>query len=110
MVTDEFHYGAIIKMSFTPQAGHEQAGWRPAIIISNDEFNAKFKKRIVCPITHDEYECVTHIKLNGCKETDGFILCEDAKSLDIFARGAKFVEDAPKEIVDEANALVKSIL
>ncbi|MFR5555379.1 MAG: type II toxin-antitoxin system PemK/MazF family toxin [Roseburia intestinalis] len=110
MVTDQYHYGAIIKMKFDPQAGHEQAGWRPAIIISNDDFNQKSNLRFVCPITHTENRCVFHVKIEGCEKTDGVILCEQAKALDIFARKAVFVEDAPAEIIDEANALVQSIL
>jgi mRNA interferase MazF len=44
--------GDIIKLDFNPQAGHEQAGYRPAVVISNNFFNNKTNLTIVCPITN----------------------------------------------------------
>lgn len=44
--------GDIIKINFNPQVGHEQAGYRPAIVVSNNFFNEKTNLTIVCPITN----------------------------------------------------------
>ena len=45
--------GTIIKINFNPQSGHEQAGYRPAVVISNNIFNEKAKLSIVCPIKNN---------------------------------------------------------
>ena len=44
--------GDIVKLSFNPQKGHEQAGFRPAVVVSNDVFNRNAKLAILCPITN----------------------------------------------------------
>lgn len=110
MVEDPYHYGAIIKLACSPSAGHEQGGWRPAIIISNETFNAISNMRIICPITHTDRKSPFHIPISGCKETDGFIMCDQVKSADVYARKAKFIEDAPSELTDDANTLAKECL
>ena len=45
-------HGDIIKLNFNPQKGHEQAGYRPAVVISNGFFNKKTNLAILCPITN----------------------------------------------------------
>lgn len=97
-------------MNFDPHAGHEQAGWRPAIIISKDLLNRHSNMVLVCPITHTERSHPFHIPLDENTTTDGFILCEQAKMLDIYARNAVYIEDAPSNIVNEANELIKQFL
>ena len=110
MVNEDFHFGAIVKMNFTPQAGHEQAGWRPAIIVSNDVLNMHSNMIMVCPITHTDRGNPFHIKLNGTEKTDGFIMCDQLKMADINARHATYIEDAPQEIAEEAKELIKQFL
>ncbi|MBP1592114.1 MAG: type II toxin-antitoxin system PemK/MazF family toxin, partial [Oscillospiraceae bacterium] len=46
--------GDIIKVNLNPQRGHEQAGYRPALVVSNDTFNTYAKLAIVCPITNTD--------------------------------------------------------
>lgn len=108
MVNGNFHYGAIIKVNFNPHSGHEQAGWRPAIIISNDTYNKINKNlRIVCPITHTEQQNPFWIPVIDCGKTDGFVIGNQPKTLDIKSRGAQWVEDAP-QLADEVRELVRS--
>lgn len=110
MVNEDFHYGAIIKMDFDPQAGHEQAGWRPAIIVSNDYLNQHSNMIMVCPITHTNRDHPFHVALDESTQTDGFILCEQVKMLDLYARNARYIEDAPSNIIDEANRIIRQFL
>ena len=49
-----FEQGDIVYMDFDPQAGHEQRGRRPALVISNDLFNRVNSLTMVCPITHTQ--------------------------------------------------------
>ena len=106
---DEFHYGAIVKVNLSPHKGHEQAGWRPAIIISNDIFNQTNNMRMICPITHTNRHSPYHIPVNGCDETDGFIMCNQIRSLDLNARKAVYVEDSI-ELADKVSELIKQCL
>ncbi len=93
--------GDIITLEFDPQAGHEQKGRRPAIVISNSTFNNFTKIAMVCPITNTNREFPLHVVLDGRTTTTGFVMCEQVKALDISARNAAFKEKAPSDILEE---------
>ncbi len=100
--------GTIIKINFNPQAGHEQAGYRPAVVISNDIFNQKAKLSIVCPITNTNNHFPLHIPLDDRTKTTGVILCEHIKALDLNSRTYQEVEQLPKDILDKVIDVVYS--
>jgi mRNA interferase MazF len=93
--------GDIIKIDFNPQSGREQAGYRPAVVISNDFFNMKTNLTIVCPITNTNRPFPLHVPLDGRTATTGVVLCEHVKSLDITARDYKVIEKIPDDLLDE---------
>ncbi|MDT3699548.1 MAG: type II toxin-antitoxin system PemK/MazF family toxin [Thermincola sp.] len=93
--------GDIITLDFDPQAGHEQKGHRPALVVSNTTFNRKTRIAIVCPITNTERGFPLHIPLDERTLATGVVMCEQVKSLDITARNAVFREKAPEDIVEE---------
>ena len=93
--------GDIIKVNFNPQRGHEQAGYRPALVVSNNIFNEKTNLVIACPITNTDNKFPLHIPLDDRTETTGVILCEHVKTLDLNARGYKFVEKLPLSILSK---------
>ena len=78
--------GTIIKINFNLQSGHEQAGFRPAVVISNEVFNEKTKLSIVCPITNTNNHFPLHIPLDSRTKTTAGILCEHIKALDLNSR------------------------
>ncbi len=84
--------GDIILLDFNPTKGHEQAGFRPAVVISNNAFNQNTKLAIVCPITSNEKEFPTHYLLEDSKKVHGSVLCEHIRSIDYESRNLKFVE------------------
>ena len=100
--------GDIIKVDFNPQAGHEQAGYRPALVISNNFFNEKANLTIVCPITNTNNHFPLHIPLDSRTETTGVILCEHVRALDLRARPYKVVEKLPKDLLDTVVGVVFS--
>ena len=100
--------GTIIKINFNPQAGHEQAGYRPAVVISNNIFNQKTKLAIVCPITNINNYFPLHIPLDERTKTTGVILCEHVKALDLNSRTYQEVEELPKDILEEVINVVFS--
>ena len=84
--------GDIVFLDFNPIKGHEQSGFRPAIVISTNVFNQNTKMVIVCPITSNEKEFPTHYILEDTKKVHGSVLCEHIRSIDYEIRNLKFVE------------------
>jgi mRNA interferase MazF len=93
--------GDIIKLNFNPQAGHEQAGYRPALVISNEFFNRMTNLVIVCPISNTQNNFPLQVKLDNRTTTTGSVLCQHIKSLDVDTRGYVFVERLPNDILEE---------
>ena len=105
-----FEQGDIVYLNFDPQSGHEQKGRRPALVVSNDLFNRVNSLTMVCPITHTDRALPFHLRLNGTTKTDGVILCDQVRMLDLTSRNAAFVEKAPRDIIAEAVDLITSFI
>ncbi len=91
--------GDIVYLSFDPQAGHEQAGRRPAIILSPANYNRKTDLALFCPITNQKKGYPFEIPLPADLQVTGVVLSDQIKSLDWRARKASLVCQAPDEIV-----------
>ena len=102
--------GTIIKVNFNPQAGHEQAGYRPAVVISNNIFNQKTNLTIVCPITNTNNHFPLHIPLDSRTQTTGIILCEHIKTLDLKNRKFQVVEQLPSDLLEDVINIVYSVI
>lgn len=100
--------GDIIRLNFNPQSGHEQAGYRPAVVISNDFFNVKTNLTIVCPITNTNRAFPLHVLLDDRTKTTGVVLCEQLKALDLACRQHVFIEKLPDDLLDEIISIVFS--
>src|SRR5438552_13595672 len=94
--------GDFITLSFDPQAGHEQKGRRPALVISNYLFNKSTGLAIVCPITNTYRQIPFHLPIPAASSLTGFVMVEQVKSVDYTARSAKFVARAPNPVVEDA--------
>lgn len=108
MVEDRtYKQGSIIWLDFSPQAGHEQAGRRPAVIISNDTTNALLNNRaMVCPITTTNKHLALQPELDNRTTTQGVVLCDQARILDLDARHAEYIEALPADILSEVVDIV----
>lgn len=100
--------GNIIKVNFNPQMGHEQAGYRPALVVSNSVFNQHTHLAIVCPITNTNNHFPLHVPLDSRTETTGVILCEHVRTLDLESRGYRYVEDVPQDILEQVCNMIFS--
>lgn len=100
--------GDIIKLNFNPQMGYEQAGYRPALVISNNIFNLKTNLTIVCPITNTNNKFPLHIQLDDRTKTTGVILCEHIKSVDLSKRTYKFIEKLPEDLLQDVIDIIFS--
>jgi mRNA interferase MazF len=93
--------GDIVYLQFNPQQGREQAGTRPAVILSPKEYNAKVGLALACPITSHAKGYPFEVALPDSLKTKGVILSDHIKNLDWKARHAAFVETIPSATLEE---------
>ena len=74
--------GDVVWLHFTPQAGHEQAGHRPALVLSPASYNRRSGLMLCCPITSRVKGYPFEVALGGGQELAGVILADQVKSLD----------------------------
>ena len=98
--------GDFITLSFDPQAGHEQKGRRPALVVSNDLFNKHTGLAIVCPITNTDRGYPFHLPIPGKSSLTGFVMVEQVKSVDFAMRRARFIQRSPAEFVEDVLDLI----
>lgn len=106
----KFNQGDLIAVNFSPQSGHEQRGYRPALIVSNDYLNHHSDLALVCPVTNTIKNHPFHINLDDRTITTGAILTDQVRMMDVNARGARFIEKCPNDILDEVVDLIKLFL
>ena len=102
--------GDIVFFDFNPSKGHEQKGYRPAIVISNVVFNKNTKLAMVCPISSNEKKFPTHYVLKNGKKINGAVLCEHIRSIDYETRSLKFIEKVEGEDFLNVMALLDACI
>lgn len=102
--------GDIVFLDFNPTIGHEQKGYRPAVVISNEIFNKNTKMVILCPITSNTKNFPTHYLLKDSKKIKGSVLCEHIRSIDFEIRNLRFVEKTSDEDFENIKDLVDACL
>ena len=103
-------HGDLVYLEFDSQAGHEQMGKRPALVVSSKTFNQFTKLTMVCPITNTKRTTPLHVELDSRTKTTGVILCEQVKSLDLNARNASFFERIPDDILAEVLDILNGLI
>ncbi|MCB8815744.1 endoribonuclease MazF [Desulfosporosinus shakirovi] len=102
--------GDIVWIHLNPQAGHEQKGTRPALVISVKEYNSKTGMGIFCPITSRVKEFPFEVKLPEELEIRGVVLADQIKSLDWRVRNVSFICKVPEETIDEVILKLEAII
>ena len=102
--------GDIVMVSFSPQAGHEQGGLRPALVISSSAYNAASGLAFCCPITRTRHQHPFEVALPKGLLTTGVVLVEHLRSLAWRERQAAFVEAAPNEVLAEVAGKAVAII
>jgi len=98
--------GDFVALTFDPQAGHEQKGRRPALIVSNDMFNRHTGMAIACPITNTDRNYPFHVAVGEGLPVTGFVMVDQVKSTDFRARRAKRIGKAPDALLNEVLAVL----
>ncbi len=113
MVTSRPHCperGDLVWLALTPQAGHEQAGHRPALALSPALYNRKVGLALFCPVTSRVKGYPFEVPLPAGLEIAGVVLADQVKSLDWAARGARFCCRVPESTVSEALRKLGTLL
>lgn len=102
--------GDIVWLDFTPQAGHEQAGRRPALVLTPTEYNRLIGLAVVCPITNEKKGFPWEVEISANDFVSGVVLSDQVKSLDWRKRHAEFLctpdEALLTEVLERAMALL----
>ncbi len=108
---ENLEFGDIIRINFSPAKGHEQKGYRPGLVISDPVTQRELNGLVtVAPITSSTSSFFTRVNLDGGKtQTKGDILVDQLRVLDLSVREYKFVEQAPKEILNKCYTIFSAI-
>ena len=98
--------GDIVYINFNPIKGHEQAGRRPALIISTKVFSQKTGLSLLCPISNSKKTFPLHVSLNNLNKTTGKVLCEHIRSIDYNAREIEYVEKISSEVMEDVMKII----
>jgi mRNA interferase MazF len=102
--------GDIVKLDFNPTLGREQAGYRPALIITAKQFNQATRLALVCPITSQVKGFPLEVVIPDGLITNGVILTFQVKTIDWYERQVKYVESLPSQTIEEVTAKVHALL
>ena len=102
--------GDLIWLSFTPQSGREQAGRRPALVVSPSTYNSKVGLALVCPITSRVKGYPFAVALPEGGAVQGVVLADQLRSLDWRSREAELIAKAPIAVVERVLQLVGALL
>ncbi len=102
--------GDVVWLQVNPQAGSEQAGRRPALVVSPKAYNRKVGLALVCPITSRVKGYPFEVELPEGLEVVGAILCDQIKSLDWRVRDATRLGSVPDHVMQEASARVAALV
>ena len=104
------HCGDVVWITLNPQAGHEQAGRRPAVVLSPKSYNSKTGLAIFCPITNQIKGYPFEVLLPAGLPVAGAILSDQAKSLDWQARNVELICVLPEETISEVLHKLSALL
>lgn len=93
--------GDVVWITMNPQAGHEQAGRRPAVVLSPEMYNEKAGLAIMCPVTSQIKGYPFEVSLPSGLPVSGVILADQVKSLDWRARNAEMICTLPSKATSE---------
>ena len=102
--------GEAVWLDFNPQSGHEQAGRRPALVISPRTYNEKVGLALFCPITSQVKGYPFEVAIPKGSKIEGVVLADQIKSLDWRARRATLIVKLPDLVYEEVLKNVNTLL
>lgn len=102
--------GSLVWLHFSPQAGSEEAGRRPGIVLTTAAYHRRSRLAVVCPITGQEKGWPMEVRLPPGLPVSGVVLVDHLRSVDREARQLEIVGSAPAELLDEIDARLAPLL
>ena len=102
--------GDVVWLTFNPQSGHEQAGRRPALVLSPAGYNDRVGLAILCPITNQRKGYPFEVAIPAGHDVTGVILADQVKSLDWRTRDATLMAQLPDAVVQDVLQKLLTLL
>ena len=102
--------GYLVWLQFNPQTGHEQAGHRPALVISPVSYNRRVGLAVCCPVTSQVKGYPFEVLLPEGLGVEGAVLSDQMKSLDWRVRQARRIGRAPADVLQETLAKILTLI
>lgn len=102
--------GDLVWLQFNPQAGHEQAGRRPAVVISPSSYNRRVGLALCCPVTSQVKGYPFEVLLPEGLGVEGAILSDQIKSLDWRVRQARRIGKLPADVLKETVGKILALV
>lgn len=101
--------GEVVWLQFNPQAGHEQAGMRPALVLSAAAYNGKTGLMLCCPITSQIKNYPFEVRVTSNTKVNGAVLADQVKSLDWRTRKARRFSRVSDSELAEIRGKIKAL-
>ncbi|HVG46240.1 MAG TPA: endoribonuclease MazF [Longimicrobium sp.] len=101
--------GDFVWLDFNPQAGHEQAGRRPALVLSPGSYNRATRLALFCPVTSRVKGYTFEVAVTGTNCVTGVVLADQVKNLDWSKRNAAFIERSDPELIEDVLARLMTL-
>jgi mRNA interferase MazF len=102
--------GDFVWLNLNPRTGHEQSGYRPALVLTPTTFNGKSGLCVVCPATSKPKGYPFEVPHPGADDPNTVILSEHVRCVDWRARGARFLHRVPQDVLDEVVARLDALI
>lgn len=102
--------GEVVWITLNPREGHEQAGRRPAVVLSPGAYNKKVGLALFCPVTSHVKGYPFEVRIPEALPVRGAVLADQIKSLDWRARKAEFLGTLPKQTMAEILERIEILL
>ena len=93
--------GSLVWLEFSPHAGHEQGGRRPAIVLTTKAYHELSPTAVVCPISRTERGWPMEVRLPDGLPVSGVVLVDQVRSVDRKARHLRLAGKVPRDVLDE---------
>ena len=102
--------GDVVRLTLTPQVGHEQAGRRPVLVLSPEGYNKKVGLALFCPLTNQSKGYPFEVLVPSDLPVSGVVLADQVKSLDWRGRRAEWICTLPTKLVAEVIQKLRVLL
>jgi mRNA interferase MazF len=102
--------GDVVWINMHPQAGHEQAGRRPAVVLSPKSYNGKVGLALFCPVTNQIKGYPFEVIIPSGLKVTGAVLSDQVKSLDWKIRDTEYYESVPETVILEILKKLNTLL